>query len=112
MRARFRRAEDRAHQQVFIDGHADEGMRHLKGTSDPKAASLGGTNRGDVLAKIGDLTAIGAEPARDEAEQGRLAGAVGADNADRIVFADDQVHIIGNLQGPETLADAVNVQKI
>ena len=66
--------------QRLLDRERGEKARHLEGAADAAADDLAPVEAGDVLARQQDAAGIGRKAAGDQVEQGRLAGAVGADD--------------------------------
>ena len=69
------------HGQRLRDGERVEQARVLERAPQAEACPLGGAEVGDVAPGQLDATPGGGEEARDEVEEGGLAGAVGADEA-------------------------------
>ena len=68
--------------------HAAERPRDLVRAADAEPAAAARPQPGDVVAVEADGAGVGRERAGEDVEQGRLAGAVGADDADRLAGAD------------------------
>ena len=110
----FRRescAERRADEHVFVDGHLRERMRNLIRPPDAAPATLGRRERRDVLAAEHDASRIRPDPAADQVEQRRLAGAVGSDDPDSLSLSDGEGEVVGDLQRTVSLADAFDLEK-
>ena len=60
---------------------------------------------GDVLTAKGDCAGARLVRAGQNIEQGRFAGAIRADDADRFTFADGEVDLVQDNEGVETLVD-------
>ena len=60
---------------------------------------------GDVLTAKGHCAGARLVRAGQNIEQGRFAGAIRADDADRFTFADGEVDLVQDNEGVETLVD-------
>ena len=92
----------RAHLQVLEHGHAREDAPPFRGLGDRQARDLVGRHLGDVPPRIGDRALARARVAEDRHHQGRLAGAVGADQRDDLALVD--IHVDA-LQGDDVAVD-------
>ena len=61
-----------------------------------------------LLAESGHRSRIGPVKPHDQIEGGRLAGAVGADQRQRLVFAHGEAHILHGAQAAETLVEILD----
>ena len=89
-----------AERQVLID--------HL----DPLAAGIGGRGEADFAAVEKDPAGIGNDGAGEDLAQGRLAGAVVADEAEDLAGAQHEVDAIERLDGAVALADVLHLTRI
>src|SRR5207302_10584137 len=65
---------------------------------------------GDLLAEQPDLAGVGFEEAGDDVEQGRLAGTVGADQAEDLAVVDREADVVDRLHPAEALAHATELE--
>ena len=96
------------HRDIFQRGHGRDQMKGLKHDADIAAAK----SRQRVFAQVGEVLAgdldgagIGAFEAGEHHQQGRLAGARGADQADRLAFADIEVDILEDMNACRALSE-------
>ena len=80
----------RGHQQVLQDGEAHEQPGELERTADAEVKDAIGRSVGDVVAAEAHRALLDALIAGDDVEQGRLARAVGADQAVDLALVDLQ----------------------
>ena len=86
-----RMAEERADHDVLEHGHVLEGRRHLEGAGDAAPGVLLGRGPGHVQPGEGDAAGARGQIAREAVEEGRLAGAVRADQAHDLALGDREV---------------------
>ena len=99
------------HPDVVDHRHLAEGPRHLVGAGDaPRDPPVGG-DPGDVLAAKEHPARIGALFAHEEGEGGGLAGAVGADEAERLAPVHVHAQAIHRDQAAEPLRGAAQLQQ-
>jgi hypothetical protein len=95
MRARsraVRMAQERADHDVLEHRHVLEGRRHLEGAADAEPGVLLGRRARDVDAvEAATRARRSAAIAGEAVEEGRLAGAVRADQADDLALLDGQI---------------------
>ena len=101
----------RGGEDVLEHGHAAEGARNLVGAREPPPAALGGRDFGHVLAEKPHPAAGRRMGADQDAEQGRLAGAVRPDDADRLAGVDGKVDPVEHHEGAEALRQAFRVKQ-
>ena len=99
------RAVMRRGEHVLEYAHAQKGPRHLVGAGDARAATVRGTQPVMSAPSKQDLAGARRKRAGENAEQRRLAGAVGADNADGLAGSDAEIDTVQHLEGAETLVD-------
>ncbi len=93
-------------EDILEGGHAAEGFRHLVGAYQTQPAALRRGQRRHVVALEGDGAGARRIGAGEHAEQRRLAGAVRADDADRLIGAHGEVDIVQHHKRAEMLVDA------
>src|SRR5260370_14435067 len=98
-----RHVEVAAEHQVVDDGHAPEQRDVLERARDPARGDLRRTQARDVLALQVDVPALRMEHAADAVEQGRLAGAVGADDREDLALLDVEAHPRDGLDAADPL---------
>jgi hypothetical protein len=98
-------AMGRGDEHVFEHRHAVERLRNLMGAHDAQPAALRRRQAGDVGAVEMDRAHRRRMGAGKHAEQRRLAGAVGADDADRLVGAQREIDRVKDHERVEALAD-------
>src|SRR5450432_562895 len=103
-------AMDRGDQQILEHGEILERPGNLIGAPDSGDAALMRPGRGNVAAVQADFASIGREPAGDQVEQRRLAGAVRTDDAERLARRNRQIDMISRDNRPETLAQTLDLQ--
>jgi hypothetical protein len=94
-----------ADEDVLEHRHRLERMRDLMREGDAGAAARMRRQRSDVAAVEEDPPAIRAKPSGHQVERRRLAGAVRADDADRLVVADRQGEPVENQKAAERPRD-------
>ena len=80
-------------------------LHQLKGTGDPLPGDQVGRAPLDLLPLKDDATRLGGEKARDQVEQGSLAGAVGADDRLDRARRHLKAHLLHGLEAAEGQAD-------
>ena len=98
-------------EDVLEHRHAAERPRDLVGAREPPPAALRGRDLGHVLAEKADPAGGRRMRADQDAEQRRLAGAVRADDADRLAGADGKVDAVEHHQRAEALRQALRVEQ-
>lgn len=101
----------RAYEDVLENGHGLEGAWYLVGAPDTEAAALGGAQLVDGLAAEEDMASVGCHISRDDAEQSRLARAIGPDYAQCAAGLECQGDAIGHHDLAESLADVVQLDQ-
>ena len=96
---------------VLLDGEAAEDRGFLRQIADAEPRALIHRQLGDVVAVELDRAAIGLDQAGDHVEHGGLAGAVRAEQADRLAAADIDADAAHDLAGAETLFHAMHSQE-
>ena len=81
------------------------------GAGEAAAAALGGRQRGHVLTAQPDRSGGRRMRADQHAEQRRLAGPVGADDADGLVGADREIDAVEHHQRVEALVEPSGVEQ-
>ena len=104
-------AEAGGDQQVLGDRQLLEGMRHLVRAADAGKAAALRRDAGDVLAVELDRAGIGRHRAGDQREQRGLAGAVRADDAQRLALGDRQRDVVGHDQRAVGFAEVLDPQQ-
>ena len=79
---------------VFGDGEAAEDGGLLRHVAEPGARAAPERVAGNVAAVEADLAALGAQQAREHAEGGGLAGAIGAEQADDLAERDAEREVV------------------
>jgi hypothetical protein len=97
---RLRVAVGRRH-DVLLDRHVQEEAQRLERARHAELRDPVRRQAHEVAAGEEDLAPVGPVDARDHVEERRLAGAVGADHADDLAFAHDEVEVTEHLQTPE-----------
>ncbi len=97
-------AERRGDDEIFEHAHAAERQRNLKRPPDAHGAAPRRRHAGNVGAGIEHAAGIRRHGAADDAEQSRLAGAVRADDAERLAFCESEVDGVGDDDGAEPFA--------
>ena len=90
---------------------AAEDRGFLRQIADAEPRALVHRQSGDVGAVEIDAALVGLDQAGDHVEHGRLAGAVGAEQADRLAFADVKADALHHFAADEAFLDAVNGKK-
>jgi len=83
----------------------------LEGAGDPKPGMPVGRAPGDVLAAQADPAAVGFQEAADDIEEGRLAGSIGADQAEPLSFEDVERNPGQGLQAAEGNRHPLHLQQ-
>jgi hypothetical protein len=91
--------DDGAHLQIFVDAHAREDTPAFRHLGHAPQHDLVGRQTGDVLAFQPDRAGPRARAAADRHQQGRLAGAVGADQGHDLAMGDIEVDPVQRLDG-------------
>ena len=86
-------------ENIFEHRHAAEGARNLMRPRQPHSAAFGGWRRCHVAPQESHRAAGRRVGADEQAEQGRFAGAVGTDDADRFVRRHREIHVIEHQRG-------------
>ena len=94
-------AQKGADHDVFRNAHVLERDRDLEAASHAEAGVLFGRGAGDVVALEADGAGGGREVAGDAVEEGALAGAVGADEADDVALRHGQAGAVDGAEGAE-----------
>src|SRR5512144_511182 len=105
-----RTAEQREH-HVAQQGLAREQGDDLVGAGDPQMGAPPARSPGDIATEKSDRTSVGPELARDEVEECRLAGAVGADDQVPLPRLHREIHRGRDQQSPEGLGQALHRQR-
>ncbi len=95
---------------VLLDGQAAEDRRFLRQIADAEAGALVHRQARDVAAVDGDAAFVGGYEAGDHVEDGGLAGAVGAEQADRLATTDGEADAFDDRSLLVGLLDGVNGQ--
>src|SRR6185437_10418822 len=96
---------------VFEDRHVLERRRHLEGAPDAEARMRFRRESRHVGAIKHDTAGRRLEIARDAVEEGRLAGAVRADQADDLAGLDCEVGVLERHEAAESAADALRLKQ-
>src|SRR6185437_6387217 len=104
-------AQEGADHHVLEDGHVLEGRRHLEGAADAEPFMLLRGRVGHIAAIEQDAAARRPEIAGDAIEEGRFAGAVGADEADDLAFGDGEVGASHRLEAAEGFDDVLRLKQ-
>jgi hypothetical protein len=98
-------AEGRGDHHVLEHGHAGKRLRDLEGTGKAEAAAALRRQVCNVVAGQQHAAGIGRDGARGDAEQGRLAGAVRSDDAERLALGKRQIDAVSHHHRAEALGD-------
>ena len=98
-------------EHVLEHRHAAERPRDLVGARQPPPAAFRGRDFGHVLAEKAHPAGGRRMRPDQHAQQRRLAGAVRADDADRLAGADGKVDPVEHHEGAEALRQALRVQQ-
>ena len=98
-------------EDILEHRHAAEGPRNLMRARQPPPASLRRRRGGDVLAEKAHPPAGRRMRADQQAEQGRLAGAVRPDDAHRLAGADGKVDPVEHHEGAEAFRQAFRLEQ-
>ena len=101
---------ERRHVEVLEHGHATEGAGHLEGAADPGLRHQVGGQVVDARVVEIDGAAGGLDRAVQHVGERRLAGAVGADQADQLGALHPEADALEHMEAAEVLVDAVDVQ--
>ncbi len=104
-------AQEGADHDVLEDGHVLEGCGHLEGAADAEPRMRFGGRVGDVDAVEDDAPFARPQIAGDAVEEGRLAGAVGADEADDLARFDMQIGAGDRLEAAEGFRDLLGAKQ-
>ena len=110
-RALGRGADMGADDDVVEDRHALKGPHDLEGAPHPEPADAVGLASDEGLACEDDLAALGLEEAVQEIEEGRLARAVGADDAEDGPFLDREADLIDRAQPAEGFREPAHLEE-
>ena len=94
-----------AHEHVLEHAHVRERLGDLVGAAQAQAADVLPRRVRDVLALELDPARVGPIHAGDEVEEGRLAGAVRPDDAQRFAFAQLHAQVVDDLHAAEGLVE-------
>ena len=75
------------------------------GAGDPHLATVGRPAGGHASASKHDCAGVRCQRARQDVQEGGLAGAVGPDDADRLTFLEREVDAVQHGKGAEALAN-------
>ena len=104
-------AHQRADDDVVDHAHGLKTFHHLEGAADAAHAALGRRQFCHVLAIEPDRALRRRQHARDQVEQRRLAGAVGADQTDDLAAPDRNRDVAVGDEAAEPLPDAAGFQQ-
>src|SRR3954468_37980 len=85
-------------------------LRDLEGACDAARGHLAGREARDVLAAKEDLAVRRLHVAGDDVDEGRLAGAVRADDPDALALFEPQAQVVGRLHRSERARDRYRFQ--
>ncbi len=108
--ARFRVAVGRGH-HVLLHCHVQEQAQRLERARNPSACDLVGIETEKRLTLEQDLAFLRRVDPGDHVEERRLAGAVRADDADDLAFADDEVEPVEAPEPTEGERDALYLEQ-
>ena len=97
----------RTHQHVLEDAHVGERLGDLERAPNAVTAPILPRQMRDVAALEDDSTVVGPIDAADQVEQGRLAGAVRPDDAQRFAVVQLHAQVVDDLHAAERLAQYV-----
>ena len=107
-RRRQRALQADAH--VFEHGQVGKHCGHLERADDAAARDLRWLFQGDVLAAVDDLAAGGNQELGEQVEEGRLAGAIGADQRVDLSTAHPQVDVAHGDEATELLGQVARFE--
>ena len=96
--------------QVLAHGQFGEDLQQLEGAADAEPVQLGGPHIGDLAAIQLHAPFGRLELAEDAIEQGRLAAAIGTDDAEDLAFLHREGHPVDGLDATEGLVEIVDFQ--
>ena len=105
-----RAGEGRDH-DVLEDREAREGLHDLERAREAAAADFKGLEAVDAFALEEDLPSRGRVVAVDDVEDGRLAGAVRADEPEDLPLLDRKGHVADGLEAAETFRDVLQLEE-
>src|SRR5919202_1371365 len=104
-------ADQRADQDIVTDVQTGKGLSDLEGARDAQLGAAMGGQTADILPLIQHGAGGWRQRAADQVDQRRLAGAVGADDAQPLALAHRDTEIVDGGQAAEVLAHATEVQQ-
>ena len=104
-------AEDGADQKVLEHAHVGERMRDLIRAADTPPRAAMRRHHGHIGAVEQDAAAARRDVAGDQVEQRGLAGAVGADDRERLAAFDGKVHRVHGLERPVRLGHSGELEE-
>src|SRR5882672_8346833 len=102
---------DQRHHHVGDDWEVPERARVLEGGRHAALHHLPRAQRGDVLAREHDAPVVGPEDLGDQAQEGRLAGAVRADQPDDLVSAQLEPEVAHGGEAAEALGEVLYAEE-
>ncbi len=98
------------HCDVLARGHVVEQARHLESPAEAEGDAGGNRQVGDVVPREPDTAGVGPDLAAELVDEGRLAGAVRADQRMDFACLDSHGHVVGGKQAAEALHEAVDLE--
>ncbi len=99
------------HLHILRHRHGDERLRHLEGAADTQPPDAARGEPGDVLPGEHDAAAVGGELPANHVEDGRLAGAVRADDGDELARLDGERHAARSHHAAERLVEPLDAEQ-
>src|SRR5215204_3867277 len=96
------------HREIFRCGKLNKQLRYLERTRDTKPRDVSRRTSADIKPVERNRTAVRLEIAGDHIDKGRLARAVGADQADLLASRDVEGQGVGSHNGAKPLVEAAH----
>jgi hypothetical protein len=100
-----------AHLQILVDGEIRKHPAALRAVRDTELEDFGGLMSVNVAAREDDAALSGAQQPRDRPQGGRLAGAVGAEEADELAFLDLEIQAAQGRDRPVRRVDTLKPEQ-
>jgi len=99
-------------QQALPQGQAREQRRHLEGTADPAPHDLQARQAHEIGAAEQHAPGVGADVTRNQVEERRLAGAVGADDRGQRTLGEVERNVAHRHDAAKRLGQALDLQPL
>ena len=100
-----------AHEHVLARGEIAKGPDELEGARDAARADFIWRQARDVPAAEADAPAVGGERARDEIEERRLAGPVGAHDAEELALLEREADVVDGADAAERFRHPLHLEQ-